>query len=74
MSGNDTVNQEGVYGTKGNASVENVPGAREYAVGWFDSSRQEFWVFGGLNSFGSNSVPAFCSKTIFINIINRIFQ
>ena len=47
MGGSNTTNQPGVYGKKGNASVENIPGARYGAVGWYDSSREEFWLFGG---------------------------
>ena len=42
-----TYNQFGVYGEKGNASADHYPGARSYAVGWYDSLRQEFWLFGG---------------------------
>jgi len=37
ISGNDTENQPGVYGEKGNASVNNYPGGRYGAVGWYDS-------------------------------------
>ena len=47
ISGSNTINQLGVYGTKGNASIENVPGSRFGAVGWFDSVKQELWLFGG---------------------------
>ena len=47
ISGNDTADQQGVYGEKGQASVDNTPGGRSGAVGWFDSSKQEFWVLGG---------------------------
>ena len=47
MSGSTIANQRGVYGEKGNASVENVPGSRYGAVGWYDSSTQELWLFGG---------------------------
>ena len=36
-----------VYGEKGIPSPDNYPGARESAVGWFDSLRQELWLFGG---------------------------
>jgi len=46
MSGADTVNQSGVYGTQGVAAAANVPGAREGAVSWTDGSGN-FWLFGG---------------------------
>jgi len=48
MAGNAGVYRPGVYGEKGNASPDNYPGARQGAVGWYDSLRQEFWLFGGL--------------------------
>ena len=47
MSGSNVSNQGGVYGEKGNASSDNVPGARGSAVGWYDSENKEFWLFGG---------------------------
>ena len=47
-SGSTIVDQKGIYGEQGNASIENVPGSRLGAVGWFDSLKQEFWLFGGL--------------------------
>ena len=49
MSGSNTTDQQGFYGEIGVASTENVPGARVGAVGCYDSSRQEFWLFGGLS-------------------------
>ena len=48
MSGSDTVDQAGNYGGKGIPASTNVPGARWGAVGCYDSSRKEFWMFGGL--------------------------
>jgi hypothetical protein len=46
VSGSDTPNAVGIYGTQGVASVNNVPGARGYAVGWRDKS-DNFWLYGG---------------------------
>jgi N-acetylneuraminic acid mutarotase len=46
VSGKSTTNATGVYGTLGVAAVGNVPGARDSAVGWTDSSGN-FWLFGG---------------------------
>ncbi|MGH8319985.1 MAG: kelch repeat-containing protein [Steroidobacteraceae bacterium] len=46
ISGADTVNAVGVYGTQGAASSTNVPGARDGAVSWRDSSGN-LWLFGG---------------------------
>jgi hypothetical protein len=46
VSGSDTANQVGIYGTQGEASANNVPGARSYSVNWKDSSGN-FWLYGG---------------------------
>ena len=46
VSGANTVNQTGVYGTMGVASASNVPEARYGSVSWIDSSGN-FWLFGG---------------------------
>jgi N-acetylneuraminic acid mutarotase len=47
VSGSDTVNQAGIYGTKGAASASNVPGARDYAASWVDNNGN-LWLFGGV--------------------------
>jgi len=47
ISGSDSHNQLGIYGEKGKPSPENVPGARYGALGWFESSTQTLWLFGG---------------------------
>jgi N-acetylneuraminic acid mutarotase len=52
VSGSVTVNQAGIYGTQGIADPSNVPGARDFAVSWIDSS-SKLWLFGG---FGYDSV------------------
>jgi N-acetylneuraminic acid mutarotase len=46
MSGSNTVNQTGTYGTRGTAAAANIPGAREQAAAWSDASGK-FWLFGG---------------------------
>jgi len=46
ISGSDTVNQTGVYGTKGVPGSANIPGGRRGAVSWSDSSGN-LWIFGG---------------------------
>ena len=45
----------GVYGQQGVPSTSNIPGARELAALWYDSSTQELWIFGG-DGFGSTSL------------------
>lgn len=56
VSGSSTVNAKGVYGTLGSGSAANVPGAREDAVSWTDSSGN-FWLFGGFG-YDSTGGPA----------------
>jgi hypothetical protein len=46
VSGSSTVNQNGVYGTRGTAATSNMPGGRQAAIGWTDSSGN-LWLFGG---------------------------
>jgi N-acetylneuraminic acid mutarotase len=47
VSGANTANAAGVYGTQGVAAASNVPGCRDSAVSWTDSSGK-FWLFGGV--------------------------
>jgi len=46
ISGSNSPNIGGVYGTLETASVSNAPGARYGTVSWIDSSGN-FWLFGG---------------------------
>jgi N-acetylneuraminic acid mutarotase len=46
VSGSNTVNASGVYGTLGAASTSNMPGSRFGSVSWTDSSGG-LWLFGG---------------------------
>jgi N-acetylneuraminic acid mutarotase len=46
MSGSNTEQASGVYGTLGVANANNVPGARDSAVSWIDSTGN-LWLFGG---------------------------
>jgi N-acetylneuraminic acid mutarotase len=46
VSGSDGDNATGVYGTQGTAASTNVPGGREAASSWIDSSGN-LWLFGG---------------------------
>ena len=46
VSGSSIINQAGVYGTKGEASSDNVPGARYRSISWTDGSGS-LWLFGG---------------------------
>jgi hypothetical protein len=46
ISGANTINAQGVYGTQSVAAAGNVPGARNYSVSWIDSAGN-LWLFGG---------------------------
>ena len=46
ISGNNTANAPGIYGTKGIPSPSNYPGGRRFPIGGIDSSGS-FWLFGG---------------------------
>jgi N-acetylneuraminic acid mutarotase len=54
VSGSNSENQLGVYGTKGVPAAGNVPGARTYAVSWTDSS--DLWLFGGRGNDSSGGL------------------
>lgn len=51
ISGSDTINAIGTYGTQGQPAADNVPGARESASFWTDAGGN-LWLFGGLESTG----------------------
>ncbi len=63
VSGSNALNALGVYGTKGTASPSNVPGARDEAVSWIDSSGN-LWLYGG-NSFQMASGGNFSDLWVF---------
>ncbi|MBP6730960.1 MAG: T9SS type A sorting domain-containing protein [Chitinophagales bacterium] len=50
MKGADTSNQSSIYGTKGIAASNNVPGARIAYASWTDANGN-FWLFGGYRHY-----------------------
>ena len=64
VSGSNFTESYGIYGNKNEPSAENCPGGRARAVGWYDSSLQEFWLFGG---YGYNAISE-CAYFIFFLI------
>lgn len=54
IGGSDTANQVGNYGTRGDATSANIPGARDTAVSWTDD-QGNLWLFGG-NGFGASTL------------------
>jgi N-acetylneuraminic acid mutarotase len=54
VSGGNVTNQKGSYGTKGTPASTNVPGERESAISWIDSSGG-LWLFGGFGADAAGS-------------------
>jgi hypothetical protein len=51
-----------MYGTKGIASPDNVPGARDAAISWIDSY-DNLWLFGGEGSGDFNDLWKFTNES-----------
>ena len=69
ISGSNLISQPGAYGTKGSASSSNTPGSRNEACGWYDSLRQEFWLFGGYGHDRNNNSGKIASSSL-VNTTN----
>ena len=54
ISGSESTDQDGIYGVLETADTANVPGARNYAASWIDTSGN-FWLYGG-TGFDSSGV------------------
>jgi hypothetical protein len=54
IGGSSATAAPGVYGAQGIPALRNLPGARQQAAGWIDSSGN-FWLFGGFG-FDSSDV------------------
>lgn len=52
VSGPNTGNAAGAYGTKGTPSTSNIPGARYNLMGWSNNTNT-FWLFAGNASSGN---------------------
>ena len=55
VSGEDGANAAGIYGTLGTAVAGDVPGARQAASSWIDSSGN-LWLFGGVGYDSTGAV------------------
>ena len=53
ISGNNTINQNGIYGIQGISSSNNIPGSRYSSISWIDSLNNNLLLFGG---YGFDSV------------------
>lgn len=69
MNGNNTINQRGIYGTKGTADPLNTPGARLDAFGWVDNSG-DLWIMGG-SGYDVNSSASFLNDLWKYNIASN---
>ena len=47
ISGNNTINQNGIYGIQGISSSNNIPGSRDVSISWIDSLNNNLFLFGG---------------------------
>lgn len=57
----------------GSPSQNNKPSGRYGAVGWFDSSSQELWIFGG-KGIGNTSLNISAQFLFTSSIVKLIFQ
>jgi len=55
ISGSNSVDQNGIYGSKGISNNVNIPGSRHYASNWIDSNNI-VWLFGGIGYDNSGSL------------------
>lgn len=55
INGSDTINQTGIYGTKGLAGTSNVPGGRQLRNSWVDNTGN-LWLFGGYGFDSTSSI------------------
>ena len=53
MSGDNTANQYGSYGTQGIAAASNLPGARQVCISWADTNGN-LWLYGGEGNAENN--------------------
>jgi hypothetical protein len=59
VSGDKTIANDGVYGTKGTPAAANMPGARySGAVTWMDAS-SNLWLFGGKGYPATGTTPGY---------------
>jgi len=55
ISGSSMHRQPAVFGEKGVPSTDYTPGTRQNGIGWYDSLREEFWLFGGHGYYHNSS-------------------
>jgi len=60
VSGSNTINQLGNYGTRGTAASTNVPGARSGGGHWLLGTGSTLWLFGG-NGYAETASQGYLS-------------
>jgi N-acetylneuraminic acid mutarotase len=58
VSGSNTIDAQGVYGTKGVAAATNVPAARSNEISWTDANGN-LWLFGGAGTDATGTFVAY---------------
>ena len=69
VGGSNVIGAGGIYGTKGTASVGNVPGARGGANSWTDASGN-LWLFGGASLVAAGFAGS-GGSTVYLNDLWR---
>ena len=69
VSGSNTPNAPGNYGTLNVPSTTNVPGARFGATTWIDSTNR-LWLFGGEENISAGNVVQFNDLWMFNPLVN----
>jgi len=70
VSGSQTANPVGVYGTQGTAASANFPGGRHEAAGWADASGN-LYVFGGEGYDSAGAVTGILNDLWMYSIANN---
>ena len=68
VSGSNTANTTGIYGTEGSAASSNAPGGRAGALSWTDAAGNH-WLFGGYGLDNGN--PSDLTQQQFLNDLWR---
>ena len=74
IAGNSTAPDVGNYGPINVSDTSFLPASRYAANGWYDSSTQEFWVFGGMNDDGTLCNKALSNILITHSSTVRLFK
>ena len=72
MSGNSSINVNGLYGIQGVASSSNYPGSQYSSISWIDSSNS-LWLFGG-EGYGATDYGKYIYYTLRTDMMKRIFE